>query len=192
MEPISVLASIGSSLNATVNLANFISALKNTPKDVKACLVLVEQVNTDLQFLVTLRNRHLEYLSRNPEELQRIDRIVFRSTEALLEIGSKLERCRKDANGGKTPIVGRFMWVIGDSASFVKHSAGLAVLQAGIIAEMTWLRNLTLEVRRDEGLGSTSTNYETKYENEDMFFMDSGRKRTRKEVNLLDLDDGES
>ncbi len=78
LEPVSALSTLSSSLTATVTAENFIFALHNTPKDFRACAQLVTRVYDDLQFLITLRNEHQEYLSTPPVEHQRkrVDGII--------------------------------------------------------------------------------------------------------------------
>ncbi|CZR50247.1 uncharacterized protein PAC_00119 [Phialocephala subalpina] len=142
MEPFSAFSTLGSSLTATVTAANFIFALHNTPNDVRACAQLVTRVYDDLQFLITLRNSHQEYLEASPIERQRLDGIIAEAAKSLLAIGRKLEDCRAEANGGKVPLMGRMKWILGDSASFVLHSRNLGVQQAAINSEINWLRNL--------------------------------------------------
>ncbi|KAF8849601.1 hypothetical protein BDZ45DRAFT_634169 [Acephala macrosclerotiorum] len=142
MEPFSAFSTLGSSLTATVTTANFIFALHNTPNDVRACAQLVTRVYDDLQFLITLRNSHQEYVEASPIERQRLDGIITEAAKSLLAIGSKLEACRAEANGGKVPLMGRMKWILGDSASFVLQSRNLAVQQAAINSEINWLRSL--------------------------------------------------
>ncbi|KUJ18615.1 uncharacterized protein LY89DRAFT_780655 [Mollisia scopiformis] len=139
-DPVS-LSTLSSLLTATITAANFVFALHNTPKDVRACAELVTRIYDDLQYLVTLRNAQHEYLETVPYERKRVDGIIAGATKSLLAIGSKLEACRAEANGGKVPMIGRMKWVLGDSASFVLHSRNLGVQQAAINTEISWLRS---------------------------------------------------
>jgi hypothetical protein len=140
IDPIGLISNIGGSLTASITLAKLVSDVKNTPGDVKTCLLLVESVNSALQHLISLRTKHHNYLSNTPEDLIRVDQTIIRSRDSLLSVGSLLERCRVEANGGVVPFKSKMKWVLGDSAAFVLRTKSLAEQHADLNKEIMILK----------------------------------------------------
>lgn len=163
------------SIGSTITLLRFVYDIKNTPVDVKTFLDLVHRVDEDLQYAVSLRGKHLKQLSESPIELRRLDGIIASATESILDVGRLLEPCRKEANGGKVPMMGRVKWVLGDSTAIARRTANLQQQHAAINVEIAYLRNLeSLQPLKD--LASNIS-----FENMD-FFSSRGRSSSRSSV----------
>lgn len=139
---VAILSGIGTAINTTVTFARFVYELKNTPVDVKTCLDLVSRVDEDIQYTISLREKHLKHLSSTPEVLKRLDRIIASANQSILDVGRLLEGCRKEAHGGQVPMKGRMKWVMGDSTAFARRTANLQQQHAAINVEIGFLRQL--------------------------------------------------
>jgi hypothetical protein len=169
-EPFSA-AAFGS-IGSTITLLRFAWDIKNTPVDVKTFLDLVHRVDEDLQYAISLRVKHLKLLSESPVELRRLDRIIESATESIFDVARLLEPCRKEANGGKVPMIGRIKWVLGDSTAISRRTANIQQQHAAINVEINYLRTLeSLQPLKD--LSSNIT-----FENMD-FFTSRGRSLSR-------------
>lgn len=126
------------SLTATLTTATSISALDNAPTYVKTCAELVGRLYADLQVLFTLQGWHQEYLDSSPVESRRIESVIEKVKDCLLDIGSLLDGVRKEIYSGKVGFVG----FLDDEGLFLGRSKELEMGLVGVRREIEWLRGL--------------------------------------------------
>jgi hypothetical protein len=175
---LAVLSAIGSTVASVVTFARVIFDIKNTRTDVKTCLDLVQRVDQDIQYAISLRTKNLKLLSENPDELRRIDGIIGAATDSIMDVGRLLEGCRPEAHGGRVPFRGKVKWVLGDSTAFLRRTGNLQQQHAAINIEIAYMRKLgPLKASADP-----VTN--TIFENTELLWME--RKRNPSKVSVLD------
>jgi hypothetical protein len=180
-EPIFLAAAggVGSTLGGLVTFSSFVYDLKNAPADVTTFLALVARVDEDLKYAVDLRDKHLEQLQETPAELKRLDDIVRDANECILDIARLLEKCRKEAHGGKVPLLGRMRFVLGDSTAFLRRTGNLQQQHAAINVEIIHLRTLSA-LKPITDLAPNMT-----FENSDLLSL-NGRNRSSYGLPILD------
>jgi hypothetical protein len=139
---LAILSGVGSTVSAVVSFARVLFDIKNTRADVKTCLDLVQRVDQDIQYAISLRTKNLKLLSEIPDELKRIDRIIGAATDSILDVGQLLEGCRPEAHGGRVPFRGKLKWVLGDSIAFLRRTGNLQQQHAAINTEIAYMRGL--------------------------------------------------
>lgn len=139
---LTVLSGLASAISSAITGIKFVFELKNTPADVKTCLDLVDRVNKDLQYLISLRTSYAKTLESTPEVLTRVDGVIQDGYQSIQSVGLLLEGCRTGAHGGQTPFRGRMKWVLADSAAFRFETVNLLVQHNTINVELTHLRNI--------------------------------------------------
>jgi len=141
---LAIIQNIGSTLTSAVTLANFGLSLKNTPKDVKTCLSLINRIDADIHHAESLRTKTLPLLLRAPDELKTINDLLKDCYQGLQDIGRLVEECRVEAaGGGSVSLKAKMKWVLGDSASFVLRSRSLQAHQAALWGQITYMRMLS-------------------------------------------------
>lgn len=170
------------SIGTTITVLRFVWDVKNTPVDVKTFLDLVNRVDEDLQYAISLRVKHLKLLSESPIELRRLDRIIETANESILDVARLLEPCRREAHGGKVPMIGRIKWVLGDSTAISKRTANIQQQHAAINVEIAYLRTLESLQPLEQMVENTT------YENMKLF---ASRGRSPSRTSILSSDKGE-
>jgi hypothetical protein len=140
-----IVSTVASTINSSLNIARFISDIKNTPTDVKTCFDLTRRIEEDLSTLINLRPRHEKYLLTVPETLKRIDRIIHGTKEGILDVCRLLEGCREEVYEGHTiPLSRKMKWVLGDSVAFSRRTTNLQQQHAAVNVEILSLRQMDM------------------------------------------------
>jgi hypothetical protein len=170
---LAILSGIGSTVASVVTFSRVLFDVKNTRTDVKTCLDLVQRVDQDIQYAISLRTKNLKLLSEAPDELRRIDGIISAATESILDVGRLLEGCRPEAHGGRVPFRGKVKWVLGDSTAFSRRTGNLQQQHAAINIEIMYMRGLEPpKTSQDPG-----TN--TIFENTELFWMEQEQSSSK-------------
>src|SRR5450432_2570600 len=128
-----IVSTVASTINSSLNIARFISDIKNTPTDVKTCFDLTRRIEEDLSTLINLRSRHEKYLLTVPDTLKRIDRIIHCTREGILDVCRLLEGCREEVyEGHMIPLSRKMKWVLGDSVAFSRRTTNLQQQHAAV------------------------------------------------------------
>ena len=145
MDPAGVVTNITSTVSSSLTILKFISDLKNTPTDVKVCFDLTTRIDTDLQYLLTLRTQHLPYLLAEPLVLARADQIILFARDSILDVCRLLEGVRQNVyEGGKLPLRSKMRWVLSDSGAFTRRTGNLQQQHAAVNGEIAFLRQRDL------------------------------------------------
>ncbi|KAH8880211.1 hypothetical protein GQ53DRAFT_774350 [Thozetella sp. PMI_491] len=131
-------------LRAALDIILFAVELDQVPRAVGRCLELVRTCHADIQHLIELRNEYIEILSRRPKELERVNRVIENANRGLMEVCKIVEKCRPEANNGRTGFRARLWWMWMDSAEFKDQQPIISRQHSAVIAELTYLRQLGL------------------------------------------------
>ncbi|GKT50425.1 uncharacterized protein ColSpa_10606 [Colletotrichum spaethianum] len=137
MDPLSVL-------RASYYIVLFGIELEQVPYEVKISLELVRTCHADLQYLIEIRNELLNLLTRRPKVLERVNNIIEAAHKGLAEVCEIVEKCRPQANNGRTPFRSRISWILLDSARFREQKAIVSHHHASVLAELNFLRQIAL------------------------------------------------
>lgn len=131
-------------LRASYYIILFGIELDQVPYQVRSSLELVRTCHADLQYLIELRNELLFLLQRRPKVLERVNNIIEAAHKGLVEVCGIVEKCRPQANKGKTPFMSRVSWILWDSAHFQGQESVISRHHASVLAEMNFLREIAL------------------------------------------------
>jgi hypothetical protein len=179
MDPTSLVSNVTSSISSSLTIAKFVSDLKNTPTDVKTCFDLTARIDTDLQYLISLRSKHEKYFLTVPDNLDRLDHVIYSARQSLLDICMLLEGCRKEIyERGKIPFSSKMRWVLGDSGAFTRRTVNLQQQHAAMNVEIAFLRQIDL-LKPLERMATTT------FENVELLSMESKKKNRNFEKGTL-------
>ncbi|KAF7554292.1 hypothetical protein G7Z17_g3032 [Cylindrodendrum hubeiense] len=135
---------MGGSINPLRRLTSLTIEYDQVPDEIRCCLELVRTCNQDLQRLIELRNEHLALLEKQPDALERVNNIIGAAHKGLAEICEVVEKCRPEANRGKTPFRNRMKWIFGDSTQFRNQEPVISRHHATVLAELNFVRQVAL------------------------------------------------
>ncbi|KAJ2890563.1 hypothetical protein MKZ38_001671 [Zalerion maritima] len=117
--------------------------INQTPDAVRRCVELVRTCHESLQKLITLRNKHLDFLTQDyPEDLAHANDIIDNANRGIAEVAALVEKGRPDVDG-TTTFGQRFRWVIADKKEFEFQQPLITNLHSAVIAETQNLRQIT-------------------------------------------------
>lgn len=139
MDPVTILATIGSVLASTGHLAVQISELVQTPEEVEAALSEITKCERKLGELIKLRKKHATLLAQRPDDEQRIEDTIQETWEALgrampllernkVELSSRRSKQTSPPPSSKNPVAGlgkRVRWRIQDEGMYRIHEKAI-------------------------------------------------------------------
>ncbi|KAL6406862.1 hypothetical protein AUP68_09672 [Ilyonectria robusta] len=132
------------SLNPLRHLATLAVEYDQVPNEVRCCLELLRTCDQDLQRLIELRNEHLVLLEKQPEALDRVNKIIEAAQTGLVEVCEIVEKCRPEAHRGKTPFRNRMKWIFVDSMLFRNQEPVISRHHTSVLAELIFVRQIVL------------------------------------------------
>lgn len=132
------------SLNPLRHLATLAVEYDQVPNEVRCCLELLRTCDQDLQRLIELRNEHLVLLEKQPEALDRVNKIIEAAHRGLVEVCEIVEKCRPEAHRGKTPFRNRMKWIFVDSMLFRNQEPVISRHHTSVLAELIFVRQIVL------------------------------------------------
>ncbi|OPB36239.1 hypothetical protein A0O28_0110150 [Trichoderma guizhouense] len=150
-----------SSIRSTYRAVSVAIDGENISNDMRRSLELVRTCNQDLQELIRLRNEHLRLLEKQPQILERLNSIIEKVHNGLLEASRIVEKYRPELHSGKKSLQTQIAWAHRDSQDFQAMGPTMSQHNATILAEISFLRSLTIittqskpEAKEIEILGS--------------------------------------
>lgn len=139
MDPVTILATIGSVLASTGRLAVKIFELVQTPEEVEAALSEINKCERKLGELIKLRKKHATLLAQRPDDEQRIENTIQETWEALgrampllernkVELSSRRSRQTSPPPSSKNPVAGlgkRVRWIFQDEGMYRNHEKAI-------------------------------------------------------------------
>lgn len=139
MDPVTILATIGSVLASTGRLAVQISELVQTPEEVEAALSEITKCERKLGELINLRKKHATLLAQRPDDEQRIENTIQETWEALgrampllernkVELSSRRSKQTSPPPSSKNPVAGlgkRVRWIFQDEGMYRNHEKAI-------------------------------------------------------------------
>lgn len=133
-----------SALRVTYSLIIFGIDVAQVPSTVRHSLELVRTCYHDLQHLIELRETYLFLLETRPIVLERVNSIITAATNGLAEVCAIVEKCRPEANEGKTRFRSRVEWIFVDEKDFKAQESVISRHHASVLAELNFLRQIAL------------------------------------------------
>ncbi|PNP58361.1 hypothetical protein THARTR1_01876 [Trichoderma harzianum] len=151
-----------SSIRSTYRAVSVAIDGENISNDMRHSLELVRTCNQDLQDLIRLRNEHLRLLEKQPQTLERLNSIIEKVHNGLLDASRIVEKYRPELHSGKKSLQTQIAWAHRDSQEFQALGPTMSQHNATILAEIDFLRSLTIittqnkpeEVKEIEILGA--------------------------------------
>lgn len=151
-----------SSIRSTYRAVSVAIDGENISNDMRRSLELVRTCNQDLQELIRLRNEHLSLIEKQPQILERLNSIIEKVHNGLLEASRIVEKYRPELHSGNKSLKTQISWAHRDSQEFQAMGPTMSQHNATILAEISFLRSLTIittqskpdEVKEIEILGS--------------------------------------
>ncbi|KAL7803871.1 hypothetical protein V8C43DRAFT_320485 [Trichoderma afarasin] len=133
-----------SSIRSTYRAVSVAIDGENISNDMRRSLELVRTCNQDLQELIRLRNEHLSLLEKQPQILERLNSIIEKVHNGLLEASRIVEKYRPELHSGKKSLQTQIAWAHRDSQEFQAMGPTMSQHNATILAEISFLRSLTI------------------------------------------------
>ncbi|KAL6835701.1 hypothetical protein J3E69DRAFT_373011 [Trichoderma sp. SZMC 28015] len=133
-----------SSIRSTYRAVSVAIDGENISNDMRRSLELVRTCNQDLQDLIRLRNEHLRLLEKQPQILERLNSIIEKVHNGLLDASRIVEKYRPELHSGKKSLQTQIAWAHRDSQEFQAMGPTMSQHNATILAEISFLRSLTI------------------------------------------------
>ncbi|UKZ48045.1 hypothetical protein TrVGV298_002281 [Trichoderma virens] len=139
-----------SSIRSTYRAVSVAIDGEHISNDMRRSLELVRTCNQDLQELITLRNEHLHLLEKQPRSLERLNSIIEKVHNGLLDASRIVEKYRPELHSGKKSLQTQIAWAHRDSQEFQALGPTMSQHNATILAEISFLRSLTILTAQSE------------------------------------------
>ncbi|KAL7928147.1 hypothetical protein V8C35DRAFT_318813 [Trichoderma chlorosporum] len=139
-----------SSVRSTYRAVSVVIDGENISNDMQRSLELVRTCNQDLQELIKLRNYHLHLLEKQPHSLERLNSIIEKVHNGLLDASRIVEKYRPQLQSGKKSLQTQIAWAHRDSQEFQALGPTMSQHNATILAEISFLRSLTIITTKSE------------------------------------------
>ncbi|UKZ74597.1 hypothetical protein TrVFT333_002267 [Trichoderma virens FT-333] len=139
-----------SSIRSTYRAVSVAIDGEHISNDMRRSLELVRTCNQDLQELITLRNEHLHLLEKQPRSLERLNSIIEKVHNGLLDASRIVEKYRPELHSGKKSLQTQIAWAHRDSQEFQALGPTMSQHNATILAEISFLRSLTIITAQSE------------------------------------------
>ncbi|KAK0763489.1 hypothetical protein N5P37_002866 [Trichoderma harzianum] len=139
-----MMIKVFSSIRSTYRAVSVAIDGENISNDMRRSLELVRTCNQDLQELIRLRNEHLRLLEKQPQILERLNSIIEKVHNGLLEASRIVEKYRPELHLGKRSLQTQIAWAHRDSQEFQAMGPTMSQHNATILAEISFLRSLTI------------------------------------------------
>ncbi|KAJ4865558.1 hypothetical protein T069G_02088 [Trichoderma breve] len=133
-----------SSIRSTYRAVSVAIDGENISNDMRRSLELVRTCNQDLQELIRLRNENLRLLERQPQILERLNSIIEKVHNGLLDASRIVEKYRPELHSDKKSLSSQIAWAHRDSQEFQAMGPTMSQHNATILAEISFLRSLTI------------------------------------------------
>lgn len=144
---------IFSSIRSTYRAASVAIDSGHASNDMRRSLELVRMCHQDLQLLIKLRHEHLHLLEDQPLSLERLNAVIEKVRGDMVAAYRIVEKYRPELHCGKTSLQHRIAWASHDSQELQMLGPIISQHHAAVLAEITFLRNLTIVSETQNGTG---------------------------------------
>jgi hypothetical protein len=170
-------------VQGTIQIVNWGIELDQCPSHVRRCLELVHTCHADLQALIEFRSEYLSLLKNRHLILERVNTVIVNAYNGLKEVCAIIEKCRPDAEGGRTGLRNRVGWVMMDSSEFKSLEPLISRQHASVLSELNFLRSIALIAPLREDMDArmpsramAGTTERSRFENKDLLTQLFGAK----------------